>query len=90
MVHLLRLKTADVFTRIDDMHIEIAGKKTILPNSPGGLMEIAKANGYQDSMEIGYYLGGFPLKLNTVVPIFMCMNHVAPPSSRFICYATPT
>ena len=58
------LKTADVFARIDGMHIEVAGKKTILPNSPSGLMEIAKANGYQDSMEIGYYLGGFPLKLN--------------------------
>ena len=58
------LRTADVFARIDNMHIEVAGKKTILPNSPGGLMEIAKANGYQDSMEIGYYLGGYPLKLN--------------------------
>ena len=58
------INTPDVFCRIDNLDIEIAGKKTILPNTPIGLMNIAKANGYQDSMEIGYYLGGYPLKLN--------------------------
>lgn len=58
------MSTPDLFARINDLAIEVAGKKTILPNYPTGIMEIAKSNGYQDSIEIGYYLGGYPLKIN--------------------------
>ena len=59
------MSTPDVFTRINSFNIEVAGKKTTLPSHPTGIMDIAKANGYQDSMEIGYYLGGYPVKINT-------------------------
>ena len=58
------INTPNVFARIDALTVEVSGKTTILPKSPQALMEIAKANGYQDSTEIGLYLGGFPLKLN--------------------------